>query len=100
MIIAIPESINGFIRPSLVSQPHPPPMGHPIIHPREKEKFADNFEIQAIEIIANSEGILDFTIRFPLFYVCSEGEHGKGYSASLVWLNYASVIPKSCLNHP
>ena len=28
----------------------------------EAKKFADNFEIQAIEIIANSEGILDFTI--------------------------------------
>ena len=31
----------------------------------EAKKFADNFEIQAIEIIANSEGILDFTIGHP-----------------------------------
>ena len=31
----------------------------------EAKKFADNFEIQAIEIIANSEGILDFTIAHP-----------------------------------
>ena len=31
----------------------------------EAKKFADNFEIQAIEIIANSEGILNFTIGHP-----------------------------------
>ncbi|HJJ20851.1 MAG: transcriptional regulator [Thaumarchaeota archaeon] len=31
----------------------------------EAKKFADNFEIQAIEIIANSTGILDFTIGHP-----------------------------------
>ena len=31
----------------------------------EAKKFTDNFEIQAIEIIANSEGILDFTIGHP-----------------------------------
>lgn len=31
----------------------------------EAKKFADNFEIQGIEIIANSEGIVDFTIGHP-----------------------------------
>ncbi|MFB5636806.1 MAG: transcriptional regulator [Nitrosarchaeum sp.] len=31
----------------------------------EAKKFADNFEINAIEIIANSQGIVDFTIDHP-----------------------------------
>jgi len=31
----------------------------------EAKKFTDNFEIQGIEIIANSEGIMDFTIGHP-----------------------------------
>ncbi|MGH1568115.1 MAG: transcriptional regulator, partial [Nitrosopumilus sp.] len=31
----------------------------------EAKKFTNNFEIQGIEIIANSEGILDFTIGHP-----------------------------------
>jgi hypothetical protein len=31
----------------------------------ESKKFTDNFEIQGIEIIANSEGIVDFTIDHP-----------------------------------
>lgn len=31
----------------------------------EAKKFTDNFEIQGIEIIANSEGIVDFTIDHP-----------------------------------
>jgi len=31
----------------------------------EAKKFVDNFEIQAIEIVSNSEGILDFTIGHP-----------------------------------
>ena len=31
----------------------------------EAKKFADNFEIQGIEIIANSKGIVDFTIGHP-----------------------------------
>jgi len=31
----------------------------------EAKKFADNFEIQGIEIIANSEGIVDFSIGHP-----------------------------------
>jgi len=31
----------------------------------EAKKFTDNFEIQGIEIIANSEGMLDFTIGHP-----------------------------------
>ncbi len=31
----------------------------------EAKKFADSFEIQGIEIIANSEGIVDFTIDHP-----------------------------------
>ncbi|MCE9651568.1 MAG: transcriptional regulator [Nitrosarchaeum sp.] len=31
----------------------------------EAKKFADNFEIKAIEIIANSQGIVDFTIGHP-----------------------------------
>jgi hypothetical protein len=31
----------------------------------EAKKFSDNFEIQGIEIIANSEGIVDFSIGHP-----------------------------------
>ena len=31
----------------------------------EAKKFTDNFEIQGIEIIANSEGIMDFSIGHP-----------------------------------
>ena len=31
----------------------------------EAKKFTDNFEIQGIEIIANSEGIIDFTMGHP-----------------------------------
>ena len=31
----------------------------------EAKKFTDNFEIQGIEIIANSDGIVDFTIDHP-----------------------------------
>ena len=31
----------------------------------EAKKFADNFEIQGIEIIANSDGIVDFSIGHP-----------------------------------
>ena len=31
----------------------------------EAKKFTDNFEIQGIEIIANSEGIMDFTMGHP-----------------------------------
>ncbi len=31
----------------------------------EAKKFSDNFEIQGIEIIANSQGILDFSIGHP-----------------------------------
>ena len=31
----------------------------------EAKKFTDNFEIQGIEVIANSEGIIDFTIGHP-----------------------------------
>ena len=31
----------------------------------EAKKFTDNFEIQGIEIITNSEGIMDFTIGHP-----------------------------------
>ena len=31
----------------------------------EAKKFADNFEIQGIEIVANSEGIVDFSIGHP-----------------------------------
>jgi len=31
----------------------------------EAKKFTDNFEIKAIEIIANSQGIVDFTIGHP-----------------------------------
>jgi len=31
----------------------------------ESKKFADNFEIKAIEIVANSQGIVDFTIDHP-----------------------------------
>jgi len=31
----------------------------------EAKKFSDNFEIQGIEIIANSEGIIDFSIGHP-----------------------------------
>jgi len=31
----------------------------------EAKKFTDNFEIQGIEIIANSEGIIDFSIGHP-----------------------------------
>ena len=31
----------------------------------EAKKFVDNFEIKAIEIIANSQGIVDFTIGHP-----------------------------------
>ena len=31
----------------------------------EAKKFVDNFEIKAIEIIANSQGIVDFTIDHP-----------------------------------
>jgi len=31
----------------------------------EAKKFTDNFEIQGIEIIANSQGIVDFTIGHP-----------------------------------
>ena len=32
---------------------------------QEAKKFTDNFEIQGIEIIANSEGIIDFSIGHP-----------------------------------
>ena len=32
---------------------------------QEAKKFANNFEIQGIEIIANSQGILDFSIGHP-----------------------------------
>ena len=32
---------------------------------QEAKKFSDNFEIQGIEIIANSQGIVDFTIDHP-----------------------------------
>lgn len=32
---------------------------------QESKKFSDNFEIQGIEIIANSQGIMDFTIDHP-----------------------------------
>jgi len=32
---------------------------------QEAKKFADNFEIQGIEIIANSQGIIDFSIGHP-----------------------------------
>jgi len=32
---------------------------------QEAKKFADNFEIQGIEIIANSQGMLDFSIGHP-----------------------------------
>ena len=32
---------------------------------QEAKKFSDNFEIQGIEIIANSHGIIDFTIGHP-----------------------------------
>ena len=32
---------------------------------QEAKKFSDNFEIQGIEIIANSKGIIDFTIGHP-----------------------------------
>ncbi len=32
---------------------------------QEAKKFADNFEIQGIEIIANSQGILDFSVGHP-----------------------------------
>ena len=32
---------------------------------QEAKKFSDNFEIQGIEIIANSQGIIDFTIDHP-----------------------------------
>ena len=32
---------------------------------QEAKKFADNFEIQGIEIIANSQGIVDFSIGHP-----------------------------------
>ena len=31
----------------------------------EAKKFADNFEIQGIEIVANSEGIIDFSVGHP-----------------------------------
>ena len=31
----------------------------------EAKKFSDNFEIQGIEIVANSEGIIDFSIGHP-----------------------------------
>jgi hypothetical protein len=31
----------------------------------EAKKFTDNFEIQGIEIIANSQGIIDFTVGHP-----------------------------------
>lgn len=31
----------------------------------EAKKFSDNFEIKAIEIVANSQGIVDFTIGHP-----------------------------------
>lgn len=32
---------------------------------QEAKKFSDNFEIQGIEIVANSQGILDFSIDHP-----------------------------------
>ena len=32
---------------------------------QEAKKFADNFEIQGIEIIANSQGIVDFSVGHP-----------------------------------
>ena len=32
---------------------------------QDAKKFADNFEIQGIEIVANSDGIIDFTIGHP-----------------------------------
>ncbi len=37
----------------------------------EAKKFADNFEIQAIELVANSEGIIDFAMGHPSETVAS-----------------------------
>lgn len=42
-----------------------PSPGQPTKSFDEAKKFADNFEIQGIEIIANSKGIIDFTIGHP-----------------------------------
>lgn len=42
-----------------------PASGQPTESFEEAKKFADNFEIQAIEIVANTKGIVDFTIGHP-----------------------------------
>ena len=42
-----------------------PAPGQPTESFQEAKKFADNFEIQGIEIVANSKGIVDFTIGHP-----------------------------------
>jgi len=42
-----------------------PSPGQPTESFDEAKKFTDNFEIQAIEIVANSQGIVDFTIGHP-----------------------------------
>ena len=42
-----------------------PVPGQPVASLDEAKKFADNFEIQGIEIVANSKGIVDFTIGHP-----------------------------------
>ncbi len=42
-----------------------PSPGQPTKSFGEAKKFTDNFEIQGIEIIANSNGIVDFTIGHP-----------------------------------
>ncbi len=42
-----------------------PSSGQPTESFEEAKKFADNFEIQGIEIVANSSGIVDFEIGHP-----------------------------------
>jgi hypothetical protein len=42
-----------------------PAPGQPTESLTEAKKFADNFEIQGMEIVANSEGIVDFSIGHP-----------------------------------
>jgi hypothetical protein len=42
-----------------------PAPGQPTESFEEAKKFADSFEIQGIEIVANSKGIVDFTIGHP-----------------------------------
>lgn len=42
-----------------------PTPGQPTDSFQDAKKFADNFEIQGIEIVANSKGIVDFTIGHP-----------------------------------